>query len=147
MNAKCNRILLECFNTGFIFLFIYTAFYKLADFQIFKQFIYDSFGHNSFSSIISFSIPLIEIGIAIFLFIPKKRLFGLYSCLAILIVFTAYLFYMSFFVSNRPCKCGGAISKLTWNQHIVLNTFLMLMAWIAIIIFRKHKQAIMPAPT
>jgi hypothetical protein len=43
-------------------------------------------------------------------------------------LFTAYLIIMLKFSYHIPCSCGGVLQNLSWNDHIVFNTFFIVIA-------------------
>lgn len=48
---------------------------------------------------------------------------------------------MKLTAEHVPCHCGGAISRLTWVQHIWFNIMFILMAQIAIYLTVKKKKS------
>ncbi|MEQ8421197.1 MAG: hypothetical protein RIB64_14400, partial [Arenibacter algicola] len=57
---------------------------------------------------------------------------GFYGVLGLMLLFTGYTVAIVFFAPYRPCSCGGVISLLSWEQHLVLNAILLLLALMAI---------------
>jgi hypothetical protein len=125
-----------------IFLFVYTATSKFLDFNSFKLTLHASPLITDKNILVAWAIPVVELITAALLLIPRTRLFGLYSSLGIMTVFTLYLGYMLLFTPNRPCVCGGVIKTMSWDQHIVFNCFFILLSLIAI---RFHKLVEKPA--
>ena len=105
-----------------IFLYIYAALTKLFDLQNFKTVLERSplIGENTVW--VSWSIPVVEIIVSIFLFFPRFRKYGYLSSSILMAVFTLYIGYMIMFVPKLPCSCGGVMSKLTWPQHLLFNS-------------------------
>jgi hypothetical protein len=121
---------------------VYTATSKFLDFNSFKLTLHASPLITDKNILVAWAIPVVELITAALLLIPRTRLFGLYSSLGIMTVFTLYLGYMLLFTPNRPCVCGGVIKTMSWDQHIVFNCFFILLSLIAI---RLHKLVEKPA--
>lgn len=134
-------IVIETISGLFILLFVYTAISKL-------------FNHHGFESVISRSpliegkahyvawgVPIVELIISLLLFIPKVRKWGLYASSILMLVFTAYLFYIIYFTPNLPCSCGGVIGLMSWKQHLVFNIVFTLLGIVgSVLITKKVKQ-------
>src|SRR3546814_5749620 len=58
-----------------------------------------------------------------------------------MLVFTAYLLNMVFTVDSLPCSCGGVISSMSFDQHIVFNAGFIVLAVIGLVLY-KPKQSI-----
>jgi hypothetical protein len=122
----------------FILLFAYTASDKLIHVHIFQDALKKSPLIGKFATLVSYTIPVIEIAvIALLLFYNR---IGLYASLILISLFTLYLGYMIIFAPHLPCTCGGIISKLTWKQHLVLNSFFILLALTGIYLQRKKPK-------
>jgi len=124
--------LVEIISSLFILLFVYTATSKFFDFRNFKYVLADSPLIGKMAPIVAWSIPMVELAIAVLLFFPRLRRAGLWSSLALMLLFTGYLGYMILFTKDRPCSCGGVIQKMSWNQHLIFNSVFILLAIIAL---------------
>jgi hypothetical protein len=116
----------------FIFLFTYTALSKFLDFTNFKKVLHQSPLIGNVSDLIAWALPLTELAAAALLFFPRTRLSGLYTSLALMIMFTIYIGYMIAFTPHLPCSCGGVLKQLTWKQHLWFNMLFTMLAAIAI---------------
>lgn len=114
-------ILTEIIASLFILLFMYAAASKLLDYQKFRIQLGQSPLLTTFAPTIAFIIPCIEILISILLFSNKFRLAGLYISFCIMNMFSTYIYIITKFSSYIPCSCGGILSKMSWNQHLVFN--------------------------
>ena len=85
-------------------------------------------------------VPLAELAVALLLVKSRTRLIGLYGALGLMLLFTGYTVAIVFIAPYRPCSCGGVISLLSWEQHLVLNVVLLLLALLAIWFSPKHKN-------
>lgn len=115
-------------------LFIYASISKISDYKEFIIQLKKSPFISGFASYITWFLPVVEILIALLLNLNKYRLTGLYFSLFLLSLFTSYLIAMLSFSYYIPCSCGGLISKLSWNEHIVFNIFFMIINIVAILL-------------
>src|SRR5690606_8982190 len=99
-------LLVEIISALLILLFVYTALSKLLRLDQFQDVLWQAplIGHGA--GIIARAVPLTELLIALLLFFPMSRVCGLYASFGLLIVFTAYLIYMIFSMTDLPCQCG-----------------------------------------
>lgn len=123
-----------------IILFGYTALDKFYNHHIFQITLTKSPIIHSVAPIVSWVIPVVEILIVAGLFFIRTRLFAFYTSFFLLILFTTYIAYMVKFVPNLPCSCGGVIAKLSWGQHIIFNSFFILVSLIPIVIQVLNEQ-------
>lgn len=129
---KRNKIT-EAISAIFIFLFVYTALSKIFTFHLFSQALKETPLIGGIAIYIAFLLPAVELTVSLLLLIPRTRRFGLYSTFALMLVFTLYLGYMILFTPQRPCTCGGVLEKMTWTQHLILNIFLTILSFTAIL--------------
>jgi hypothetical protein len=118
-------------------LFMYTAASKILTINAFSSTLAKSPLIGSNSLLVAWLIPIIEIIVGILLIITGTRKLGLYASLVLLGIFTLYLVYMVSSGTKLPCHCGGAISTMTWQQHIWFNVAFLL---IDITGIRLHKN-------
>ena len=123
----------EAISAIFIFLFVYTALSKIFTFNLFTQTLKETPLIGGIAIYIAFLLPAVELTVSLLLLIPRTRRFGLYSTFALMLVFTLYLGYMILFTPQRPCTCGGVLEKMTWTQHLILNIFLNILSFTAIL--------------
>lgn len=132
--------IVEVISALFIFLFIYTAINKIISVNDLKFVLKKYPLIGSFSDIVAWALPITELIVALFLFIPRTRLLGLYSSLVLMTGFTLYLIYMLSFSSNLPCTCGGMLQKLSWPQHLVFNLIFVILSIVGIVIERRKNK-------
>jgi uncharacterized membrane protein YphA (DoxX/SURF4 family) len=113
-----------------IFLFLYTGYSKILQHTRFTEGLARIKSIGSLAVYIAWFVPITEIFIAILLIIPKTYKWGLNAFVGIMTVFTGYIISMLLWAEKLPCRCGGAIEKLSWTQHIWFN-----LAFIAIAVF------------
>lgn len=123
-----------------IFLFMYAAGSKLSEFNLFRAQLSIYPFIKQMAPFLSVAIPGCEFIIVAFLLLPATRKTGLYASLITLLVFTVYLVIMVTTQNNLPCSCGGVISQLTWQQHILFNFFFIILSWLGLYL-EKTKTA------
>lgn len=122
-----------------IVLFTYAAISKILDFQNFQIQIGQSPLLSAFTSVVSYGVPAIEIGLVLFLLTPKFRWLGMYGSFLLMVMFTAYIFIILNFSSFIPCSCGGILEKMSWNEHLLFNIAFVVLSGIAIVIQSESK--------
>jgi uncharacterized membrane protein YphA (DoxX/SURF4 family) len=122
------------------FLFVYAAVSKLLTYDEFKAQIEKSplIMHHVYW--IAWAVPLIEIVIALMLFISRLRLLALYASFSLMLMFTGYIFIILNFSPDVPCSCGGVLSSMGWTAHLIFNIGFTLLAVIGIVLYNKEKK-------
>ncbi|WP_207513138.1 MauE/DoxX family redox-associated membrane protein [Longitalea luteola] len=125
----------------FIILFLYTGISKLMEYSVFKEQIAESPILKPVSSFIAWALPITEFIVSLMLMIPRWRLKGLYASLFLMIAFTIYIGAVMTFFKELPCSCGGIISLLSWNGHLLFNSIFILLAFIGVRLERQLRRA------
>ncbi|CAN1528282.1 Methylamine utilisation protein, MauE [Flavobacteriaceae bacterium] len=133
LNTKIQNLSLEFICLLYTLLFVYAATSKVLDFENFRIQLGQSPLLSSFSGLILFAVPTVEIIIAILLLVQKFRLIGLFSAYTLMVLFTAYIYILLNYSTFIPCSCGGIIQKLSWSQHIIFNIFFIVLAAIGVL--------------
>ena len=104
-----------------IFLFVYTASAKLFQWQVFELQLgrFPWIGH--LSTLLTWAVPAVELIVAGLLLVGRMRRPGFYAALTLMLVFTLYLALMLGSQKHLPCSCGGVISWMNWQQHLLFN--------------------------
>lgn len=134
-NGKCRNVSVEMMCLLYVIVFVFAGLTKLME--------GDQFFNNLNNSpilpemvwllyIISWAVPTLEIMIALLIAIPRTRLKGLYAALGLMIVFTMYVAGIVFISPYTPCSCGGIITLLSWQEHLLFNIGMIVLALIAI---------------
>ena len=126
----------------FVILFLYTGISKLMEYSVFKEQIAESPVLKPFASFIAWSLPLTEFVVSVLLVIPRWRLKGLYASLILMILFTLYIIGIMIFYKDLPCSCGGIISLLSWQQHLVFNSGFIVLALIGVLLEKKIRLSV-----
>jgi hypothetical protein len=132
---KIRFLIIEIISFLFILLFVYAALTKLLDFENFKVQLANSPILTKISGFIAVFIPATEILTALFLAKSRFRMTALYSSLALMTVFTSYIIAILQFSYTIPCSCGGVLSRLTWQDHLVFNIGFLVLAAAGILLF------------
>jgi len=132
------QIVIESIVTLLVMMFLYASFSKYFDFGGFQRAMYRQPFPHTFSTILIAIIPPIEVIVSILLIAGKTRKKGLWGALILMTLFTAYIAaILLHFFPKVPCSCGGVISRLNWQQHLVFNIFFLGLAITGLII--QHK--------
>jgi hypothetical protein len=145
-NWNKHELIRELISASVLLLFFYTGISKLADFNRFRDVLSTSPLLERHAFVLGWGIPVTELLLALMLFMPATRLKGLYGSLGIMLLFTVYLAWMVRFAAHLPCNCGGVISKMSWNQHIIFNLIIIVLIVIGIIYYRKKTNALYHSP-
>jgi uncharacterized membrane protein YphA (DoxX/SURF4 family) len=129
------NLILNAVCGAFILLFIYASISKLLDFHEFRIQLGKSPVLTAYAPAVAIVIPLIEIGIAVMLAIPRLRLFALYAAFSLMTVFTTYIYIILHFSDYIPCSCGGVLQNMTWQQHFAVNLIFVVLAIVGILIY------------
>lgn len=143
---KKQLIIADIASSILLLLFFYTSVHKLMEPGSFKLALSMLPAVQQFAPGIAWALPVTELITCILLFFSSTRLKGLYVSFFLLNIFTAYLVYMLLLTTSRPCSCAGALSRLSWTQHIFFNIFLILVALVGILLYKKHKGTRGPVP-
>lgn len=137
---KKRALAIEIISALFILLFVYTAVSKWLDWENFRYVLSKSPFIGTNAGWVTWALPALELIIAAMLFVPRTRLWGLYSSFGIMTAFTLYIAYMLAFTPDRPCSCGGVLQSMTWNQHLIFNIFFTLLAALGIWLYKKKAK-------
>lgn len=113
-----------------ILLFGYTASSKIFNHAVFEATLDKTPFISQGAAVLSWLVPLSEIGIVLLLLFSKTRSKGLYASALLLGVFTLYLVVMLISGEKLPCSCGGVINGMGWWEHVAMNVgFIGLSVW------------------
>lgn len=137
MISNKKNLVIEIISSAFVILFIYAALSKWLEYDKFRFQIGQSPVLTGFEDIIVWSLPATEIVIALLLTTTRSRLVALYAAFTLMVMFTAYIIIITRFADYIPCSCGGVLSTLNWNEHLVFNIAFAALAAVAILIYPK----------
>lgn len=117
---KRNPIVLSI-SSLLVLLFAYAAFSKLGNYDTFVFQLRRSPFITAYAPVTAWSLPAGELLTALALIVPATRLLGLFASVFLMALFTAYVFTMIHFSYYVPCSCGGILSDMGWNTHLIFN--------------------------
>ena len=118
------KIIIEIISSLLILLFLYASVSKWLAFKTFIGEMNNQPFPNWITPFLVWSIPFIEVLIAVGLIFEKTRVAALYVSLFLMLAFTVYTVAILLHAFKYiPCSCGGVIRKLTWPQHLFFNLF------------------------
>ena len=137
---KHKGIIVGTISILFVMLFVYAGLTKLLASHLFYDSILNSpvLGGRTMATLTSWTLPLSELAVALLLVWPRTRLTGLYGAMGLMLLFTGYTVAIVYFAPYMPCSCGGVISLLSWEQHLVLNLVLLLLVIMAIMLHHHY---------
>ncbi|WP_200976463.1 MauE/DoxX family redox-associated membrane protein [Echinicola sp. 20G] len=115
------------------FLFAYTAVSKVYDWQGTEIALRNQVFPLWMVEGLLWGLPAMELTVAIMVLTQKWRRRGMWASFGLMVTFTGYLGLVILNVFDRvPCSCGGILSGLGWEEHLVFNlTVLVLMVvWV-----------------
>jgi len=125
----------------FIILWTYAAENKLIDLELFRFQLGRSPYLENYAFIVSRTLPIVELLIALSLIFPNTRKIGLYASFFLMFLFTGYIYSMLHFSYYVPCSCGGILNDLSWEAHLVFNIVFTLIAVAGVLLFDIQKRA------
>ena len=139
---KVRQIATEIISLFFIILFMYAAFSKLLDYDVFVTQLEQSPFLSSTAGLIAWGIPVLEIIIALLFFFPGFRLLGFYASFVLMSIFTIYIIAVLNFADSIPCSCGGVINSLSWNEHLIFNVACVIVALLGVVLWKNNMKSI-----
>lgn len=127
-------ILIQIICSLLVILFIYTGLNKMMEYADFKQQMERSPFIGSMAGFIAATLPAGELLLALALVVQRFRLLALYLSLFLMALFTGYIWLMLNYANDLPCTCGGVISKMSWNDHLIFNGAFTALAIVGILL-------------
>jgi len=122
----------------FILLFVYAAVSKLLDYENFKVQLGQSPLLSAYAGSTVWTIPFLELIIAVLLSTKQYRTIGLYASLGLMVLFSTYIYLILNYSSYVPCSCGGILEKMNWEEHLYFNLLFTLLSLFALAIQQKE---------
>lgn len=140
---KClkSNMIVEFITILYISLMLYTAVSKLSDYNLSREQMAMMPLLRPISHIVAWLLPMIEIMLAVLVFLPVTRVKGLYGVTGLMVLFTIYIMYMMTNYQHLPCSCGGLIETLSWTGHLVFNLIYIMLGILAIVLHEKGGQS------
>jgi hypothetical protein len=135
------KLLLELPAVLLTILFTYASISKLLQYNTFRFQLDQSPFTASYSGIIAWTIPAIELITTVLLMFPVTRLKGFHLSYGLMLLFTVYIYAILHYSYFIPCSCGGILSRMNWEQHLVFNIIFTLIALAGIFTFPFKSKA------
>ena len=133
------KIIIEIISSLLILLFLYASVSKWLAFKLFIGEMNNQPFPNWLTPYLVWSIPFIEVIIAIGLIFEKTRIPALYASLVLMSAFTIYTVVILLHAFKYiPCSCGGVIRRLTWPQHLFFNLFFVGISLLGIFLKKRE---------
>ena len=137
------KIIIEIISSLLILLFLYASVSKWLSFKTFIGEMNNQPFPNWMTPFLVWSIPFIEVLIAVGLIFEKTRVQSLYASFFLMLAFTIYTVVILLHAFKYiPCSCGGVIRKLTWPQHLFFNLFFVGISLLGIILKKREPAAV-----
>ncbi len=138
-----SKVLAEAAALSLAALFAYTAVSKVYDWDGTMRAVKGQVFPDWMTLPLLYGLPILEVSLAVILLLPKTRKAALGISFLLMSAFTGYVALVLTGIFGRiPCSCGGILSSLDWNEHLVVNLALMAIAavgWIMQSHFNKIK--------
>ena len=139
-SANTRQLVVTCIGLLCIFLFIYTGYSKLTDHDRFLTGLTHVKLIGRYAVFISWLVPVAELAVAALMIMPWTFEAGLKAFTGLMILFTCYIAAALIGLKELPCRCGGAIEKLSWAQHLWFNLAFIVLAAVALRISRSKPK-------
>lgn len=140
MNRRKNKILIDIICALLVLVFVYSGINKLWDHNNFETQIKFIVPYPVVDNILSYTVPVGELIIAILITINQTKRIGIYTFIILMTTFTFYIIFMLGSGKNLPCTCGGFINTLSWKQHLAFNIGLILLAVAGLYFDKKNNS-------
>lgn len=142
LSIDIRSILVRAISLGLAGLLCYTATKKILDLEAFAA-------HlellpkvsKQLALRLSWFVVLQEYGLALaLLFGPNKRI--VYKlAIALVLLYTLYIFYILNFAPFLPCSCQGAFKSLSWEAHYGVNAGVMALLGLTLYFLYQTKRS------
>ncbi|WP_256006817.1 MauE/DoxX family redox-associated membrane protein [Pedobacter deserti] len=104
-------------------LFCYTAASKLMDYEkfVFQMQLSPFLIVKEFANVWAWLVPTVEVIVVFALLTDRWRRLGLVTTILLLSIFQIYIGLMLLSKAQLPCTCGGVLSILGWDAHLIFN--------------------------
>jgi hypothetical protein len=81
----------------------------------------------------------VEYGLAMVLLVPLNRIqiWGWRGTLLLMVAYNYYIYHVQYHAPFTPCSCKGVSEALSWEQHQLLTSGLVLLALLVIGIYHR----------
>lgn len=122
----------------FVVLFVYGGVRKMLDVETFMLQIGETLQFKSSAAAIAWSLIILQLLAGALLLLQPTRRLGLYLSFILMTLFTLYLLLILNFSTYVPCACSGVFPGISWHTHLYVNVALTFIAFVGLILERKH---------
>lgn len=133
------KTITELVASALIVLFLYAAIMQLVFHHTYFVQFNRSLSKELLAQIITWTLPFVQFFVGWLLWRNNTRLAGLISTMALVSLYTIYLFIMLPAGSRSQCNCGELWQKASLEVNILFNLAVILLAAAAIIISGRFK--------
>jgi hypothetical protein len=131
----------------FILLWTYAAVAKLTDMDKFHGQMAQSPLILTLAAGLKWIVPSVELVLSVALMFHTTRYWAIIGSTFLIACFCWYIIAITHFSTYVPCSCGGVLEKLSWNEHLLVNFFFLILGTISLLIYKdnplfKHKERI-----
>ncbi|QQT47161.1 Uncharacterised protein [Sphingobacterium multivorum] len=139
---KTGNIIYKVIRAAMILFWVYVGMDKLWQLGAFKIALEQQPLISYLAPVIYWLLPLIEIGVGVFLAIPSARLSALGWKVSAILIFV-FSIYIGLGVLNvyekKPCMCTSFLSNISWTAHLIFNLIIL---GLSITGWRLHRKTI-----
>ncbi|WP_082035828.1 MauE/DoxX family redox-associated membrane protein [Pedobacter lusitanus] len=134
-------ILIYIITGCLIMLWTYASVSKLFDLTKFRAGLKNQVFPKWIGEILTWGLPVLELGIIYLLVFDETRLLGMYLSFGLMTIFSLYIAGAVFRVYDRyPCPCGGLFRRIGWYRHLKINLLFTLIALAGIVLMELTKN-------
>ncbi|WP_207424317.1 MauE/DoxX family redox-associated membrane protein [Desertivirga brevis] len=124
-----------------ILVYTYSSLSKLQNFEETQRQMLNQPVPESIAGILAWFIPAVELLTVILLFFPSTRKLGFKLSTVLLLVFTFYVVMALLdLLGDTACTCGGLISYLSWDAHLLFNITLLILSIAGLLIKERRSR-------
>ncbi len=139
---KNSNMIYKVIRAAMILFWVYVGMDKLWQLGAFKIALEQQPLISYLAPVIYWLLPLIEIGVGVFLAIPSARLSALGWKVSAILIFV-FSIYIGLGVLNvyekKPCMCTSFLSNISWIKHLFVNLVIL---GLSITGWRLHRKTI-----
>lgn len=115
-----------------IFVLSYTTASKLINFSHYSRSMLSQPFAQWISYLLIYLLPIVEVWIIVLLLRQRWQKWGLLFSAILMSAFTFYVVYIyASGLDKSVCPCGGLFSRINWKQHLIVNSLLTAISFLA----------------
>ncbi|PRY09804.1 methylamine utilization protein MauE [Pontibacter ummariensis] len=139
MNKK--NFVIQLISVLLVALWVYAAVSKLQEFNAFHEQLHRQPLPSWTPGFLVWGLPLIELIAAGLLLFQRFRGVGIWLSFLLMLLFTGYVGLAVVGVwDDVPCACGGVISQLGWEGHLLFNLFFTILTGVGVFVWKQKRS-------